>query len=126
MPYAPRRQCPGRGPHTNRCPNLIKGRDRYCPTCSEYSKKEVRRYDKARDQTQERKFIHSPQWRKMSRRKLDQDPLCEMCLPKETMAVLVHHIDFNELNNDPSNHQSACSSCHEAIHKSGRFGRRKQ
>jgi len=128
MPYKPARQCPGLGPNTSRCPNLIKGKERYCPTCSEYSKKAVRRYDKARDQTPERKFIHSPLWRKIRLRKLAQDPLCEMCLEEgmERMACIVHHIDGNELNNDPSNHLSTCFDCHLEIHKNDAFGRKKK
>jgi len=122
MPRKPRRPCPGRGPYTHTCPNLIRGNESYCSVCAEYAKKDLRKrnraYDQKRDLTAERKFIHSPQWRKIRRRKLAQDPLCEKCLllPRETMAVLVHHIDENELNNDPSNLESMCFDCHEAIH----------
>jgi len=127
MPYKPARQCPGLGPNTSRCPNLIKGKERYCPTCSEYSKKAVRRYDKARDQTPERKFIHSPLWRKIRKRKLAQDPLCEMCLKagEETMADRVHHIDGNELHNNMDNLLSVCNDHHLILHKGDVFGRKR-
>ena len=36
-------------------------------------------------------------------------------------AVLVHHIDRDEFNNDPSNHESLCNPCHETEHE--RWGR---
>jgi 5-methylcytosine-specific restriction protein A len=125
MPYSPRRQCPGRGLYTNKCSNLIKGKERYCLVCSEYIKKEVRKYDKGRDQTQERKFLHSPQWRKIRKRKLAQDPLCEKCseLGKDTMAVLVHHVNKNQMDNSPENHSSVCQSCHLILHKNDLFGK---
>jgi len=132
MPYKPSRQCPGRGPNTNRCPNLAKGKDSYCLECMEYLKHDLKKhrkaYDKERDQTRERKFIHSPRWRKIRLRKLAQDPLCEMCLEEgmERMACIVHHIDGNELNNDPSNHLSTCFDCHLEIHKNDAFGRKKK
>jgi hypothetical protein len=38
-------------------------------------------------------------------------------------AVLVHHIDGDELNNLEENHQSLCNACHEEIEKKGRWGR---
>ena len=128
MPQRPSRQCPGRGPYLHRCPNLVKGNDSYCPACSEYLKKESRQhnkeYDKDRNQSPERKFIHSRGWRKMRARKLAQDPLCEVCLRegRDTMAVLVDHVDGNELNNESENHCSMCNYHHELKHKKDRFG----
>ncbi len=55
--------------------------------------------------------------------KLAQSPLCEICLKggRETRAVLVHHVDEDELNNDFSNLMSVCNPCHEAIHKKDRW-----
>jgi 5-methylcytosine-specific restriction protein A len=57
---------------------------------------------------------------------MTKDPLCEECLKagKETPAVLVHHIDSDELNNRHDNHSSVCTDCHEAIHKSERWGKK--
>lgn len=130
MPNKPSRPCPGQGPYIKKCRNLIKGSDRYCHVCIEYFNKEVKKnnkqYDIERNQSAERKLIHSVQWRRIRLRKLAKDPLCEKCLSlgKEVKAVLVHHIDFNELNNNDSNHLSLCNDCHENIHKTGRWRKR--
>jgi hypothetical protein len=37
-------------------------------------------------------------------------------------AVLVHHRDHDQRNNDSANHESLCNPCHEAEHKRERFG----
>ena len=145
MPMKPKRPCPGFGSRRGSCLNLLTGNERCCSECELYVKKQIRRYDKARDQEPGRQFIHSTVWRRIRAAKLARDPLCERCLkgfvsviygpqfedngmatehfPRIVPAVLVHHIDGDELNNDPSNHQSLCVACHEAIHKGGRFGR---
>ena len=129
MPFKPARPCQGRGPRRGRCPNLIRGDETCCPECKPYEiqtqKRQTRQYDKARDQTPGRKFIHSTTWRKIRESKLNRDPLCERCEKQglTVPAVLVHHVDGDELNNDPSNHMSCCNSCHEIIHKGERWGR---
>ena len=91
-----------------------------------YEKARIRAYDKRRDETPSRRFLHSPTWRRISKAKLSRDPLCERCLkiPHDAPAVLVHHKDRNELNNpkDGSNHESLCNTCHEAEHKDERWG----
>lgn len=75
-------------------------------------------YDKARDQTSGRRFIHSVRWRKIREKKLTQDPFCEICLKKgyEILANIVHHIDENELNNLEDNYMSVCEACHNRLH----------
>ena len=131
MPARPGRQCSGKGPRLHRCSSLVRGRDRYCRACAEYDRKEQRQrdrvYDRERDRTRERRFIHSERWRSIRDSKLCQDQLCEMCLSagREVRAVLVHHIDSDEMHNpaDGSNHQSLCNACHETIHKRDRFRR---
>lgn len=130
MPIKPSRPCFGRGPHIRNCRNLVKGNESYCPVCLQYAKKELNQrnkvYDKERDQSQERHFIHSDQWRKIRLIKLANDPLCEPCLRlnRESIAVLVHHIDSNELNNNANNMQSMCNNCHELVHKQDRFNKK--
>ncbi len=75
-------------------------------------------YDKNRDRSPERQFIHSTRWRKIREKKLTQDFLCEICLKKgvETLATIVHHIDGNELNNQWENYMSVCETCHNRLH----------
>lgn len=128
MPYLPSRACRGRGPRRGSCPNLIRGSETCCSACKPYEKAKIRQYDKERDRSPGRKFLHSTAWRKISKAKLDHDPLCERCLriPRDEPAVLVHHIDHNELNNPPdgSNHESLCGICHEIEHKKDRWGRK--
>ena len=124
MPYKCSRPCPGKGPRYRICPNLIRGSETCCPECKPYEKARVRQYDRERDQSPGRKFLHSTDWRKIRDAKLSRDPLCQMCQEKglTVAAVLVHHIDENQLNNDPSNHSSLCGPCHLAVHSSIVFG----
>lgn len=129
MPCRPSHQCPGRGLYSHNCRNTIRGNDRYCPACTEIFDKEQKkrneRYDQTRAGNVNRKFIHSPEWRKIRLRKLAQDPLCEKCLEigRDTRATVVHHIDSDELNNSPDNHMSLCNDHHEIIHKHDRWGK---
>ena len=125
MPMKPARPCPGRGKRRGSCPNLIRGNEICCPDCMPYIKKAIREYDKTRDETPGRQFLHSRQWRRIRERKLGNDPLCQKCQENGiiTAAFLVHHINENELDNDPNNHLSLCGPCHETIHKTGRWGK---
>ena len=122
----PSKPCPGRGKRAGHCGTLIKGREKYCPVCLEYAKDETRAYDKQRDQSDERKFIHSAKWRRIRDRKLHIDPLCERHLVKDqvVVAVLVHHKDHDELNWADENLESLCNDCHEEEHGPDRFKRR--
>lgn len=92
-----------------------------------YERARIRQYDHERDQTEERRFYHSPEWRRMRNAKLAQDPLCERCERhgRLTGAVLVHHKDGDWQNNDPNNYESQCNPCHEEI-RPNRFGKGKQ
>jgi len=125
MPSKPARPCPGRGPRRGSCPNLIRGDERCCPECMPYEKAATRRYDQQRDQTPERKFLHSATWRKERDAYLDENPLCERCLKQSKVvpAYLVHHKDGNELNRAKENKESLCFTCHEEEHKNERWGR---
>lgn len=123
MPNKPPRPCPGRGPRRGGCPNLIRGNEKCCPECQKYEKQATRDYDRQRDESAGRQFLHSATWRRIAAAKLSRDPLCEECLQAGRVepASLVHHRDRNELNNDPSNHESMCNNCHEIEHKPERF-----
>lgn len=127
MARKPGRQCSGYGTRLHRCANVVQGKDRYCQECSELYEQEQRRrnrqYDQERDQGKERRFIHSRQWQKIRMMKLAQDPLCQRCLEagRETIAVLVHHADKNELNISEENLISVCNECHEEIHRHDRW-----
>jgi len=125
MPYKPRRPCSGRGPRRGACPNLIRGSETCCPECMPFEKKATRRYDKARDESPGRKFLHSAVWRRIRAAKLNRDALCERCQENGiiTAAFLVHHIDEDQQNNNNENLLSCCQSCHELIHRKDRYGR---
>ena len=124
-PDKPARPCPGKGPRYRSCPNLIRGSETCCPECKPYEKAITRRYDKERDESPERKFLHSKTWRRIRNYKLSIDPLCERCDKQglTVTAVLVHHKDGNQLHNHPVNHESLCNTCHEETHKGERWGR---
>ena len=69
--------------------------------------------------------MHSTQWRAIREMKLAQDPLCERCLKDNLTvpAVLVHHKDRKQSNNEPENLESLCVMHHEDEHKGERWGR---
>lgn len=125
MPVAPKRPCPGKGPRRGRCKNVVSKSERCCQDCEPYLKKEIRRYDSARDESPGRKYLHSNLWRRVRGMKLSEQPLCERHLAQGEVvpAVLVHHKDRNEFNTLKENLESLCSRCHEDEHKSERFGR---
>ena len=116
MPQAPRRPCPGKGPRQGRCPNLLTRGEYACPECIPFVKAAIRRYDKQRDQGEQRQFLHSTVWRAIREMKLRRDPLCERHLKQgqSVAATMVHHVDGNDLNNSDENHESLCFECHEA------------
>ena len=43
---------------------------------------------------------------------------CQLC-SKDKVRVIPHHIDDNQLNDNPSNIQIVCYPCHNSIHKRG-------
>jgi 5-methylcytosine-specific restriction protein A len=117
MPSKPRHPCAYRG-----CAALTD--KRYCIV---HEKADRKAYDQKRKQDEGgRRFIDTMQWRKIRQMKLNSDPLCERCLLKGMTvgAVIVHHKDHNQGNNEPENHESLCVGCHEAIHGKDRFKRR--
>lgn len=124
-PMRSRRPCPGRGRRTASCPNLLKGSEKQCIECEPFVKQAIRKYDKARDQTPGRKFLHSTVWRRIRELKLTQNALCQMCEVEglTVEAVLVHHVNEDQLCNEESNLMSCCQSCHELIHRKDRYGR---
>jgi len=126
MPIGPSRSCSGVGPRRGGCSNLVSGKSRFCEECEELRTEEDKKYEKMRNRRGDRKFIRSRAWGKIRVMKLARDPLCERCfgLGDVTAAYLVHHIDGDEFNNAPGNHESLCNACHEIRHKGERFVRR--
>ncbi len=47
--------------------------------------------------------------------------LCKKEINNET-KIIIHHKDFNRLNNDLENLIPVCYSCHEKIHQRGKHG----
>ena len=129
MPTKPKRACPGRGPRYNSCRNVIGSHERYCGVCLAYIKRETAKYDRDRDETAERQWIHSPRWRRESKTHLDAHPLCVPCEKegRTTAAYLVDHIIPHEGNYelfwDHNNWQSLCNDCHEIKHGPDRWGK---
>jgi len=80
------------------------------------------------DKRKERQKIYATdRWRKLRLIKLQEQPLCEVCLQenKVSYAEHIHHIDsfMNydglrriEVAYDFNNLQSLCSECHNSIH----------
>ena len=119
MPTAPGKQCPGYGSSRGLCGNIVKSSGTYCSSCRSKRKQASRLYDRERNKHPGRQFLHSKSWRKLRLVYLADHPLCEQCLRKSgriEAAVLVHHLDGNQLHNDPANLMALCNSCHEIIH----------
>ena len=93
--------------------------------CDVHVRQENAKYDRERNSIDpERKFIRSSQWHKIRLEKLARNPLCERCekeYKRIRRAMLVHHIDENEFNNNWENLESNCNECHEEYHGSSRF-----
>jgi|SRR3972149_3139928 len=109
------------------CPGLT--RERFCQKHEGLYKKKLREYDRDRDQTEERQWIHSTRWRKASKLFLDEHLLCAECerQGKTTAAYLVDHIiphqgDY-ELFWNEDNWQGLCNADHELKHKGERWRR---
>ena len=80
------------------------------------------------NQTIYRLVYNTSQWRKLRDAKLQQNPLCELCLEndKVTPAEDVHHIyeisngknefEMISLGFDFNNLQSLCHDCHQKLH----------
>ena len=67
-------------------------------------------------------FHQTSEWQKLSRRKRQDQPLCEVCLAdggRVTAAQLVHHLQSIrerwDLRLTYSNLQSQCQACHNRI-----------
>ena len=81
--------------------------------------RQSRLYDKARQK--DKNFYSSMRWRKLRSCKLSAYPLCETCKRegRVTLACHVHHVQPRkarpDLAHDPSNLQSICASCHNAL-----------
>ena len=124
MPMKAARPCPGRGKRRGSCRNLIHS-ERLCPECQAIDDVANARYDRDRDQTEERRFIHSTAWRNERDEYLSEHPLCERCqrAGHDRAAMLVHHRDHNELNRAEENKEALCNACHEDEHRKERWRR---
>jgi 5-methylcytosine-specific restriction protein A len=127
MPKQPKRPCPGKGPRRGSCQNLISRSERCCPECVPYDKYAQKQYDKERGSSAERGYDY--QWRLVRDLKLNEDPLCEMCIKEgiTTKASMVHHILSIEthphLRLAMDNLQSLCNEHHEQVEMGKRWGR---
>jgi len=128
-PYKASRPCPGYGPRRGSCRNLIKGKERYCPDCLPYAQAENKKYDKKRDKSPGRQWLHSTRWRKASNLHKVKYPLCVECkrhgkiTPVYVTDHIIPHNGNYELFWDQSNWQSLCNFCHEEKHKGERWGK---
>lgn len=95
------------------------------PTLKKQPKEVIRKI-----QREERyKVYQSALWKKLRMAKLQQNPLCEICLQKGKIepAIDVHHIDsFTQYQGlkllekayNYSNLLSVCKQCHQQLHNS--------
>lgn len=109
MPTKPPRPCRQTG-----CPALTTDPRGYCEKHSG-----DRSYKASRTDDASQSIYTSTRWRKLRAAKLQEDPFCELCLPKIGAATIVHHKHEVKQGGDPyewSNLQSVCASCHRRVH----------
>lgn len=93
------------------------------PYLTKPKKQKIRRVNRESRQ----KIYQSAEWKKLRLAKLQQDPLCELCLSKGivTEAVDVHHIDsFTKYDGTKklalaynyANLLALCKQCHQKLH----------
>lgn len=112
-PAAPRRPCPGRGPRTNRCPNLIARGVRSCPECMPFEKKAKAELDRLRGGATERGY--DSRWARFRRMFLSANPICACGCGRA--SVEIHHLTPVSGPNDPlfyeeSNLVALTKQCH--------------
>jgi 5-methylcytosine-specific restriction enzyme A len=90
-------------------------------------KKATKQKTKSNKKEERQKIYNNTRWRKLRDAKLQQCPLCEICLAKGiiTPAIDIHHID-SFMNYDGlkrlekaynfRNLLSICKECHQKIH----------
>jgi len=90
-------------------------------------KKATKQKTKSNKKEERQKIYNNTRWRKLRDAKLQQYPLCEVCLAKGiiTPAIDIHHID-SFMNYDGlkrlekaynfANLLSICKECHQKIH----------
>lgn len=121
-PFKPKKPCSYHG-----CPKITSGR--FCSDHEALDKKKQQEYDKERDQSEERQWIHSQRWRDARNAFLAEHPICMECerQGRDTVAYLVDHIIPHngnyELFWDQSNWQSMCNPHHEEKHIGDRYGK---
>ena len=103
------------------CSELVEAGKTYCEEHREdkqsRKKERDRQYNEKRD-PKLRKFYSSARWKKVRKRYISKNPLCEHCLERDRVkpADVVDHIipvkvDWSK-RLDASNLQSLCNSCH--------------
>ncbi len=115
MPTKPKRPCSHPG-----CPLLTDGQ--YC----DEHRREADAFYHQRDPDSHKRYGRA--WRKVRKRQLARQPLCEMCMRQGRMtpADQVHHVKplSKGGTNAPSNLMSVCAPCHSGItaREGGRWG----
>lgn len=59
-------------------------------------------------------------WEAYARAYLADHPSCQCCIELGVTPLpskYVHHRDGNPRNNDPSNHEAVCATCHQGRHR---------
>lgn len=84
MPRRPKRSCSHPG-----CPELTDGQ-----YCDQHRREEYKKYNRFKRGEFSKRFYNSPQWQRLRKKKLSQNPLCEHCERegRVTPATVVDHI----------------------------------
>lgn len=120
MPWAAPRPCNHPG-----CPNLIRGKERFCP---KHQREYDNEYNRQRGSSASRGY--DARWQRYRKWFLKNHPYCVNYGECGNMASTVDHIILPKGKHDPlfwdtNNHQAMCKSCHsrKTAKQDGRWGK---
>jgi 5-methylcytosine-specific restriction endonuclease McrA len=95
----------------DRCPQFAEA---HSYRCTAHRKENVNAWNKTQRDPSVKAFYASAEWKRLRERKLQANPVCELC--DDQPATQVHHVikaaDDITRRLDMTNLQSTCASCH--------------
>ena len=103
------------------CPRLSISGSQYCTI----HERQHRLSEKRKRKLTHSKYYDSSEWKKLSKRFLDANPMCELC---EKRSEIAHHIIPRKQggSDEVGNLMAVCRSCHGRIHHKDKVNQQKR